>query len=70
MTNTIEKTRVHRFRDKVAISTGGINTAYMSPAMAYELGRALQEYAMDIHNHKFTDSALGTLNIDSKGKLS
>ena len=70
MNNEIKNARLHRFRDKVAMDTGGMNTAYLTPALAHELGSALIEYALDIHNHKFTDSPLGTTNIDSKGKLS
>jgi len=59
-------TRVYRFRDTVAVSLGNGETAYINPKHARKLARALNRVAKSCETERFTESTIGTLEIDSE----
>ena len=65
-----ETFRMHRFRDTVAIHFSDTKTLYLTPAMAHTLGEFMQEFALDVHNTAFTDSALTTKTVTKEGLIS
>lgn len=68
---TVDKVRVYRFNDTVAISLkkGGefVSTEYLDPAVARKLSIILANIAEDITDVNFSSSVLGTYNIEPIG---
>ena len=56
--------RIHRFRDKVAISLGTGDTIYLSEKMAVKLAAILLSYADDIKTVDFIDSEFNATEIN------
>lgn len=54
---------IYRFHDTVAVYMGTGATVYLSPAEARKIARALNANARDIGERKFTESTLGTTEI-------
>lgn len=55
---TTKSARIHRFRDKVAVSIGRSPTLYLDAELAKELGEALVKYAKDVNERDFLASEL------------
>lgn len=59
--------RLHRYGDSVAMDTENTSTVYLSAHMARKLATGLLQYAVDITQHKFSASPLGTLELADDG---
>lgn len=64
MGGTIDMIRIYRFGTKVAINPEVGPTGYWTPTVAREVATALNAYADDIGTRGFTDSTLGTTEIE------
>lgn len=60
-------TRVHRFRDSVAMSAGNGETVYISADHARKLSRALSDAAASCETEGFTESTFGNVEIKEEG---
>ena len=56
--------RIHRFGDNIAFDTTSTETLYLSPDLARMFAEALIEYADDCERSKFSQSPLGTKEIE------
>ncbi len=62
---TADRARVYRFDNSVAFYTEGMTeTVYLTPKMAMEFAEAIEACIFDISCLKFTDSTLGSIEIE------
>lgn len=64
-TPPFHRARLHRFRDTVALSLPSMPTVYLSAALADALAGALAEYARDIRTRGFSESRIGTTDVET-----
>lgn len=57
--------RVYRFRDSVAVTPDDGPTFYIDPENASILAEAMRLVATDIQSVRFTDSDVGTIEIET-----
>ena len=63
---TQESSRVHRFRDTIALDFPDTDTLYLTPKHAKKIRRIIAEYIEDIEMCGYKDSQLGITEIGSK----
>lgn len=63
MTERETESRIHRFRDAVAVSIGDGPTRYLSATLARRIADALKTYADDVERVGFTKSELVAIRL-------
>lgn len=67
-TKNQQSVRLYRFGNSVAFTFPDSETLYISEGMARKLARCLNSYARDIKGCKFTESNIGTKNLNEVTK--